>query len=148
MCSSDLGRKEPLQRAVNVPANSRAVVDLTARVNRSVQTTAQAELEADAFPADDTMAAPLNVLDARRVLIVNGVETASDPATAAARTQLNQLSGDASRPAAPRGGEEKTIDGATILRFAFNPGREMGLPYGTGIDATLVSVDEIGRAHV
>ena len=140
------GRKEPLQRAVNVPANSRAVVDLTARANRSMQTVAQAELEGDSFPGDDTMAVPLNVLDARRVLIVNGVESLGDPASAAARAQVSQLSGDAARPAgaAPaRVSEEKTIDGATILRFAFNPGREMGLPYGTGIDATLTTPDAL-----
>ena len=136
------GRKEPLQRAVNVPANSRAVVDLTARANRSVQTVAQAELEGDAYPSDDTMAVPLNVLDARRVLIVNGVEPVS--AAGAARSQLNQLSGDAAAPAnAARVSEEKVIDGATILRFAFNPGREMGLPYGTGIDATLTTSEAL-----
>jgi hypothetical protein len=134
-------RRDPRARTVTLQPGARTVVDLTARVNRSAQTLARVEIDGDAYGDDDARAIPLNVRDVRRVLVVDGgAEAGADPGLPA-RGQLDQLSGAA--PAKPAAAPARGVGGATILRFALNPGRELGLPYGTGIETTLVAPEAL-----
>lgn len=115
-----------------------AVVDLTTPVNRSVRTVAQVRLrDADALPADDHFSVPLNVSETRRVLIVNGSGQSAAP-----DASLSGL-GQSAAGAASAAPAEETVDGATILRYVLNPGRELGRANGTGIDTTLTSPDAL-----
>ncbi|MCX5658097.1 MAG: BatA domain-containing protein [Planctomycetota bacterium] len=135
-------RRDAQPRRVNLEPGGKAVVDLTSRVNRSMQNVARAEVDADSFPADDALEAPLNVIDARHVLIVDGTggsATSDGGAGSAGPDRIGQIGGNVPKPAA----DEPTISGATILRMALNPGREIGQPYGTGLDATLVSPEAL-----
>src|SRR5207249_978449 len=86
--------------------------------------------------SDDTFSVPLNVSETRRVLIVNGASQA-----AAADSALAGLGQPASQPKAADA--EETVDGAMILRFVLNPGRELGRASGTGIDTTLVAPEAL-----
>lgn len=130
-------RKEPQNKEIPLEPGAEAVVDLTARVQRAANTVASIHIAEDAFPSDDAFSVPLNISDTRRILIINGSsQTAPDTKSSA----LGKL-GD-SAPAASAE-SEPAIDGATILRFVLNPGRELGAAHGTGIDVTLISPDAV-----
>ena len=130
-------RREPLVRDVLLEPHGTASVDLTARVSRAARTFVQVEAEADdPMPYDNSFRLPLHVADARRVLIVNG---ASQPGEAPP-AELGKL-GDAG--ATSRFEPEETLDGARILRFVLNPGRELGRATGTGIAATVVAPEAL-----
>jgi hypothetical protein len=131
------GQTAALSKKVTLGPRQKAVVDMTERVNRSIRTCADLWLQEqnDVLPYDDCFSVPLHVADARRVLIVNG------SAQASASTDESKLSGLGATE--EEGPQEETVDGAVILRFALNPGREFGLGYGTGIHATMVTPEAL-----
>ena len=129
------GETAPAPRARPVPPGAEIVMDLTTRMNRVVYSFAEVRLkETDALLHDNVRHLPLQVADTRRVLIVNGA-TGTSRAGAGAEA-LGALTGGGDDDD-ERGDE--IIDGAMILRYVLNPGRELGLAYGTGIASTLVS---------
>ncbi len=130
---------DPAIKEIPLAPGAEAVVDLTTPVNRAVRAIAQARLkEPDALPADDTFSVPLNVAETRRVLIINGASQAAATDSALARL------GQPGATAQPKPADvEETVDGATILRFVLNPGRELGRASGTGIDTTLVTPEAL-----
>jgi len=130
-------RKEPQSKEISLEAGAEAVVDLTARVQRAANTVASVHIAEDAFPSDDTFNVPLNISDTRRILIINGSSRAAPDSKSSALGKL----GDSAPP--PAADTEPTIDGATILRFVLNPGRELGAAHGTGIDVTLISPEAV-----
>ncbi len=122
-------RKAPASKQLELQPGDRAVVDLTVRMNRAVQSFVEVNIDEDDYVPDDSFSVPLNVADARRVLIVaGGREEAS-----AELARIGQLSGDEGLAG------EESIDGAKILQFVLNPGRELGLAHGTGIHTTTLS---------
>lgn len=135
-------RRDPRTRTVTVQPHTPTVVDLTTRVNRSAQMVARVEITPDAYADDDMRAVPLNVRDVRRILVVNG-GSGSAERTVTGRNQLEMMTGQAAD--ATGSDASQRIDGATILRYALNPGRELGLPSGTGIETTMVSVEALTR---
>jgi hypothetical protein len=130
---------DPAVREVPLKPGEEAVVDLTTPVNRSVRTIAQARLkDDDALLSDNSFSVPLNVSETRRVLIVNGASQVVTTGSALASlgqpaTPSTQSTDDA----------EGKVDGATILRYVLNPGRELGHAHGTGIDTTVVAPDAL-----
>jgi hypothetical protein len=130
-------RKEPQTKEIPLEPGAEAVVDLTARVQRAANTVASVRVAEDAYTADDVFNVPLNISDTRRILIING----SSQATPDTKSPVAGKLGDATPP--PGAEAEPTIDGATILRFVLNPGRELGAAHGTGIDVTLISPDAV-----
>ena len=130
---------DPAIKELLLAPGAEAVVDLTTPVNRAVRAIAQVRLkEPDALPADDTFSVPLNVAETRRVLIVNGANQSAATDSALARL------GQPGATAPPKANDaEETVDGATILRFVLNPGRELGRASGTGIDTTLVTTEAL-----
>lgn len=128
---------DPSVKEVPLAPGEEAIVDLTTPVNRSVRTTAQVRFkEGDAMAADDTFSVPLNVAETRRVLIVNG--NGQSPVVE------SKLAGLGQGVQAPKANEaEERVDGATILRFVLNPGRELGRANGTGIDSTLITTEAL-----
>lgn len=130
---------DPAIREVTLAPGGEAVVDMTTPVNRAVRAIAQVRLkEPDALPSDDTFSVPLNVAETRRVLIVDGASQA-----AAADTALSKL-GQPGGPEQPKAADaEETVNGATILRYVLNPGRELGRASGTGIDTTLTTPEAL-----
>jgi hypothetical protein len=130
------GQPDPNIAALTLEPGEEAIVDLTAPVNRAVRTVADVRIkEPDSLAADDVSSAPLNVAESRRVLVVNG---GSQPA---AQEGLPAGLGPAATEAETP--EAATVDGATILRFVLNPGRELGRATGTGIDTTVVTPDAL-----
>lgn len=130
------GRPDPTVTEVTLEPGAEAVVDLTMPVNRAVRTIADVRIkDPDSLAADDATSVPLNVAESRRVLIVNGASQA-----AMQEQPLANLGQGATEPDEP---ETTTVDGATILRYVLNPGREMGRSNGTGIDTTVVAPDAI-----
>ena len=131
-------RREPAAKEVTLEPGGQADVDLTVRVNRAVQTFVEAQVASDdALPHDNAFAVPLEVSDARRVLIVDGAAAA---AREAPLSSLGDLGGG-ERPAAPE--PEESLDSARILRLVLNPGRELGHAHGTGIQATAVTPEAL-----
>ena len=130
---------DPAIKEIPLAPGAEAVVDLTTPVNRAVRAIAQARLkEPDALPADDTFSVPLNVAETRRVLIINGASQSVPADSALARL------GQPGVTAQPKAADvEEAVDGATILRFVLNPGRELGRASGTGIDTTLVTPEAL-----
>jgi len=127
---------DPNVTEVTLEPGAEAVVDLTMPVNRAVRTIADVRLkEPDSLAADDATSVPLNVAESRRVLIVNGASQAA--AQEQPLANLGQGGTEAEEPDGPK------VDGATILRYVLNPGREMGRSSGTGIDTTVVAPDAI-----
>jgi hypothetical protein len=109
---------------------------MTAPISRSLKTFVEVRLEEpDAMAFDDHSLAPVNVADACRVLIVRGTEPVSESATA-----LGQLGGGREVGTAE---PAPVMDGATILRYALNPGRELGAAYSTGIETGMASPDTL-----
>ncbi|HUT35138.1 MAG TPA: BatA domain-containing protein [Planctomycetota bacterium] len=128
-------KREPAARQVAVEPGSTADVDLTLRVNRAVRTFVQARLDgADALGHDNAFGVPLDVADARRVLIVREAAHGSPPGP----SPLAGL-GEAETPA--EAGDK--LGGARILQLVLNPGRELGRAYGTGIRTTVVTPEAL-----
>ena len=135
-------RREPAGKDVVIGPGAEAVVDLTSRVSRSVRTFAQVSIDPDKLPIDDALAVPLNVSDVRRVLIIDG--SSQNTASAANPLLAGTMGGTAvGGRAAAEAETEGTINGATILRYVLNPGRELGLGFGTGIDSTIIAPEAI-----
>ena len=132
------GRKEPPSAKRTIPPGGEIIVDLTVRMNRSQRTFAEIQLQAkDALLHDNSFHLPLNVADSRRVLIINGAgPTPSKQGRALAG--LGPGSADEEEE-----DTEETVDGARILRFALNPGRELGLTHGTGIVPTVITPEAL-----
>ena len=129
-------RRQPGGRQLSLEPGERAVVDLTVRMPRAVRSFVNASLEEDDFPVDDVFSVPLNVVDARRILVVRGdtFESSSD------LDRIGSLTGGSAPQAFL---DEEQIDGAQILRYVLNPGRELGLAYGTGINVTSITANAI-----
>ena len=135
-------RKEPFTRQVKIAPGSTAVVDMTARVNRAMRTVGQVAIDEDSYAADDHFDVPVPVVDTRRVLIVNGQP--KPDAGAAGVGGGNALSGESAAPApANAANHDSDIDGATILRFVLNPGRELGGSSNSGIDPVMVTPEAV-----
>lgn len=133
------GRSLATARTVPLPAGSEAVVDLTAPMNRAQRTFGEIQLqESDAYALDDLRLVPVNVSDSCRVLLVR----ASDKTAAPVASALERL-GSGGAAAQEEEGAAR-IDGATILRFVLNPGRELGLAYSTGIESTFCTPESMG----
>ncbi|MDA0839722.1 MAG: BatA and WFA domain-containing protein [Planctomycetota bacterium] len=113
-------------------------IDLTARVDRSARTFAAVAINAkDAIQEDNQFRVPFVVGNSRRLLLVNG--SADKGKTLSAEdTKLAALGGGGVEMLA-----EDAIDGARILQFALNPGRELGLAFGTGFDTTQITTDAL-----
>jgi len=127
---------DPNIAQVTLEPGAEAIVDLTTPVNRAVRTVADVRIkEPDSLVADDVSSVPLNVSESRRVLIVNGAGQSAGVDRALA--SIGQAATETESP------EASTVDGATILRFVLNPGRELGRATGTGIDTTVVPPDAI-----
>ena len=127
---------DPNVTQVTLAPGTEAIVDLTTPVNRAVRTVADVRIkEPDSLVADDVSSVPLNVSESRRLLIVNGAGEAT-----AVDSGLAKLGQDAAEAEEAEG---STVDGATILRYVLNPGREMGRVNGTGIDTTVITPDAI-----
>ena len=134
-------RKEPISKTVKIAPGSSATVDLTSRVNRAMRTFARVSIDEDSYPYDDQFDVPLPVVDSRRVLIVNGQGQAGG---AAGDNPTGTMAGStAPTDAKPATTHESDIDGATILRFVLNPGRELGGNSSSGIDPTVVTPDAV-----
>ena len=130
------GKPDPAVTEVTLGPGAEAIVDLTMPVNRAVRTITEVRIkEPDSLETDDASSVPLNVAESRRVLVVNGASQA------AARDQSLANLGQGAAEAEEA--EGSTVDGATILRYVLNPGREMGRSNGTGIDTTVVAPDAI-----
>lgn len=132
-------RRQGTPREVTVEPGATAVVGLSARVNRAMQTVADASIPGENPAWDQKRGVPINVTGMRRLLIVQGggdrITTASEPASPLS------VSAPATMPAAES--QSDTLDGSHILRFALNPGRELGQAIGTGVDTTLVTPDAL-----
>jgi len=131
-------RKEPLNKEIPLEPGAEATVDMTARVQRAANTVASVHIAEDALPFDDSFSVPLNISDTRRILIVNG---SSQNTVDSKPSSLSTLGGTS--PSVAPADSEGQIDGATILRYVLNPGRELGAAHGTGIDVTLISPDAL-----
>jgi len=131
-------RREASVKEVALAPGGQADVDLTLRVNRAVRTFVDAQVDSDdALPHDNAFSVPLEVSDARRVLIV---ASAPEPSKEAPLSGLGTLGGGA-KPAPAE--TEDTLDGAKILRLVLNPGRELGRAHGTGIQTTAVAPEAL-----
>jgi hypothetical protein len=127
---------DPAVTQVALEPGGRAIVDLTTPVNRAVRAVADVRIkEPDSLVIDDASSVPLNVAESRRVLIVSGAGQAA--------TANQALAGLGQAAVEAEESESSTVDGATILRYVLNPGREIGRGNGTGIDTTVVSADAI-----
>jgi len=141
-------RREPLVREVTLGPGGEADVDLTLPVNRAVRTFVEVGVEPDdALPHDNVLSVPLNVSDARRVLIVDGTPEPSGGtpllplgSAGAAPSPLGQPDQDTG-DGEPAAGE--SLSGAKILRLVLNPGRELGRAHGTGIRTTVVTPEAL-----
>jgi len=125
-------RREAAAREISLEPGAQADLDLPLRVSRAVRTFVEARLEADdAVDHDNAFVMPLDVTDARRVLIVAG---AADETRAGELSALGEEGTDAPPP-----DESQRLDGPTLLRLVLNPGRELGRAHGTGIRTTMVT---------
>jgi hypothetical protein len=138
------GQPDPQARALPLAAGGEAFVDMTARVNRAQRTFGEVSLQPhDALPIDDRFIVPVNVADVRRVLIVRAPEEKAD-ADAGGLGRLGQDDPKSAGGPAEKGASlEEPIDGATILRYVLNPGRELGTRYTSGIDTTMVTAEAL-----
>jgi hypothetical protein len=132
-------RKEPISKSIKIAPGSSATVDLTSRVNRAMRTFARVSIDEDSYPFDDQFDVPLPVVDTRRVLIVNG-QSQAGAGDSPTGTMAGSTSPTETKPAASH---ESEIDGATILRFVLNPGRELGGASSSGIDPTVVTPEAV-----
>jgi hypothetical protein len=132
------GKQEPTSRELLLDPNDELLVDLTAQVNRSVRSFAEVALRStDAVPCDNSFSVPFTVTASRRFLIVDGVSAAVREAAAGVQ-KLASLAVD--KKAAE---EEEAVSGAKIMQFALNPGRELGLAFGTGMECTRITPDAL-----
>lgn len=134
-----IGNKtEPLVKELTLAAGEQAAVDLTARMNRPVRTVAQVLVDSPGARAPDAaFAVPLEVADARRLLIVNGSLAAAAEGGGSSGAAMGKLG--ASQEANAPAETQETVDGSVILKYALNPGRELGKSSGTNIHTTVLS---------
>ena len=126
------GREEPV-RTLSLPAGSDTEVDLTSPLNRSFAGFAEVRnLAEDSLAFDDRRLCPLMAADVCRILLVRGDDRPSVSALDTLGTQ-----------AAAHSPSEPAIDGAAILRYALNPGRELGSGRSTGIDVQMCGPDAL-----
>lgn len=134
-------RREALVKEIALAPGAEADVDLTLRASRAGQALVQVCLEGDDhLPDDDRFAVPLDVADARRVLIVHDPAA---PAEGRGEPSPASVPPDTRNPPSATRHHEEALDGARILRFALNPGRELGQPHGTGFHATAVAPEAL-----
>jgi len=129
------GNPEPATKEIELAPGEEVVIDLTARVNRIIRSFAGLMIDGrDAAAHDDVYSVPFIVSPSRRILVVNG-----------ATDDEISMTGEQDRMAAMGAGgavttiEEEIIDGAKILQYVLNPGRELGLAFGTGLDTIQVT---------
>jgi hypothetical protein len=129
------GAEDTPARGLTLEPGEHVAVALGARVNRGLQSFARVVFDnEDAFPDDNLFLMPFTVSRPRRVLLVGGVGDVLDRESAT-------LSGMGTTDA---GGDlDEPVDGARILQFALNPGRELGLGFGTGIEVTRISPEAL-----
>ncbi len=135
------GKKGRPSREIELEAGEHAVVALTMPVKRALRGYGSVHLESEDIAEHDNLyTLPLVVEASRRVLIVNGA--AEDMGAAGAEdSALAALGGGG-------GGDEEEeegtrIDGARILQFVLNPGRELGRAFGTGIDTEQITAEAL-----
>ena len=134
-----IGNPDTVSKIIKVAPGSRAVVDLTSPVNRAMKTFATVSIDADSFPADDQFSVPLPVVDSRRVLIVNGQgQGGTSPGGSGVGAMAGLGPADAKKTS-----HEPEIDGATILKFVLNPGRELGGTSNSGIDPVMITPEAV-----
>ncbi|MBM4033118.1 MAG: VWA domain-containing protein [Planctomycetes bacterium] len=134
-------RREPAVREIALPPGGEADVGLTLRASRAGQAMVEVRLDGDdGLPADNRFAVPLDVADARRVLIVSGAGATGETPVPPKGTEVG---GTGILPVTAKSEQEPTLDGVRILRFALNPGRELGQPHGTGIHTTAVAPEAL-----
>ncbi len=105
-----------------------------------MRTFAQVSIDEDSYPYDDRFSVPLPVIESRRVLIVNGLGQAE---TTSGDTASGLLAGTTQPDNKSAAANEPEIDGATILRFVLNPGRELGGSSNSGIDPVMVTPEAV-----
>ena len=134
------GTQDAPFRDLTLEPSEEVLVDLTTRVNRSAATFAEVKLAVkDALEHDNQSSTPFVVAPPRRVLIVNGArDRAAEMSVEGA--QLASLGAHGTEAALS---EEEAVDGARILQFALNPGRELGLAFGTGIETTQITPEAL-----
>ena len=129
------GRKERPGRMISMDPGDKVVVDITARVKRAVRGFASVATDGkDAARHDDLYSVPFLVEPSRRILVVNGT---AESGGSDADSALSALSGGVIEQ------EEELIDGARILQYALNPGRELGRAFGTGLDTEQVTPEAL-----
>jgi len=132
------GMQDAPFRDLTLDPDEEVVVDLTTRVSRTARTFAGLRLAIqDAFAHDNEFSVPFNVAHPRRVLLVNGARDAAGEVSVES-AQLATLGGGQEEPL-----DEEVIDGARILQFVLNPGRELGLSFGTGVETVQITPDAL-----
>ena len=130
------GRDAGESRQIVLPSAAEAVVEMTAPINRPMQTVAEVRLHGhDHMPWDDRRLLPLRVAEICRVLVVRG--------SAKTEAALVKLGDFAAHPPADSPTPAPELDGPSILRFALNPGRELGASYSTGIETATAAVENL-----
>ncbi|SVE33123.1 uncharacterized protein METZ01_LOCUS485977, partial [marine metagenome] len=87
----------------------------------------------DANSADNRFDLPFVTEQVRRILIVDGTDTAAPALSGIPGEQTAEADlGD-------------TINGSRILEFVLNPSRELGLAYGTGLRTTRIPFEELAN---
>jgi hypothetical protein len=131
------GVQEAPKAEFQLEPDEEILIDLTARVDRPARSFAAVAINAkDAIQEDNQFRVPFVVANSRRILLINGAADA-DQSVSAEDARLAALGGGVEML------EEEAIDGARILQFALNPGRELGLAFGTGLDTTQITTDAL-----
>ncbi len=129
------GAEDIPERVLTLAPGEHVAVAMGARVNRGVQSFARVVFDGeDAFPDDNSFTVPFTVSRPRRVLLVGGVSDVLD-------RESEALAGMGTADAG--GHLDEPVDGARILQFAMNPGRELGLGFGTGIEVTRITPEAL-----
>ena len=131
------GLQEAPIRDLTLEPDEEVLIDLAPNVRRSVRTFAQITLTAkDAIEKDNKFGVPFVVAPSRRVLLINGAAEGGGSVSVES-AQLVRLGGGSEE------GIEEVVDGARILQYALNPGRELGLAFGTGIDTEQITLETL-----
>ncbi|MBS3764448.1 MAG: BatA domain-containing protein, partial [Planctomycetes bacterium] len=150
-------QKEPFVRKIALQPGSSAVVDMTTRVNKAVETYAQIYLqdpegapETDRMVADDRFSVPLEVADVLRVLIIDGTAVEVGGESETDDTEESGFSGGLAGdvPVAEKeetGDPAGSISGVRILEYVLNPTRKLGRGGGTGISPTVVTPEGLAN---
>ena len=143
------GAQEPAFRPLKLASKEKVVVDLTSkRIERPLTSFATVMLQGkDAMMHDNVFSLPFVVRKPTHLLIVNGAAEVLG-GSAVARGQLEGLGADEAAAAGPEEDKEEVIDGAKILRYVLNPGKEMHLEYGTGILTEVVTPEAMAATYL